>query len=309
MSRITHYFLLLFYLILYLTYDSVSKSLRKMPVIEANFTNDDITETQHTICKIATEDVIANAHATTVLTKSKIMDEKFASLEDRLIKEFANIKWILNNILEQQSNYLKSIQNANLYDAISDNYLSPRQDEIDKVNNSMQNLPILNGSVKAFIYYWQVKNFNMMLMNWQTGRSMRSSTFYAGQSGYAMYLKITPKYFPDGTVFVGVGLTRGRYDSVLAWPFPYRIRLEVLDHSLEGAREDRRSRIWDPITLCTEDFWGRPRTADNPECVGLSIPRRVILSKSLIITASQRYLGNTRYMWNGSVLIKLVVYL
>ncbi|KAL6263410.1 hypothetical protein P5V15_006202 [Pogonomyrmex californicus] len=316
MSRITHYFLLLFYLILYLTCDSVSKSLRKMQImdkkLEGNVTSD-ITETQHTICKIAKEDVIANARATvTVLTdtgKAKIMDEKFANLEDRLIKEFANIKWILYNILEQQSNYLKSIQNANLYDAISDNYLSPRQDEIDKFNNSMQNLPILNGSVKAFIYYWQVRNFNMMLMNWQTGRSMRSSTFYTGQSGYAMYLKITPKYFPDGTVFVGVGLTHGRYDSVLAWPFPYRIRLEVLDHSLEGAREDRRSRIWDPITLCTEDFWGRPGTADNPECVGLSIPRRVILSKSLIITASQRYLGNTRYMWNGSVLIKLVVYL
>lgn len=66
-----------------------------------------------------------------------------------------------------------------------------------------------------------------MLASWQIGRMMRSPTFYAGRSGYAMYLKITPKYFPDGTVFVGVGLTRGRYDSVLAWPFPHRIRLEV----------------------------------------------------------------------------------
>lgn len=66
-----------------------------------------------------------------------------------------------------------------------------------------------------------------MLMSWQTGRSMRSPTFYTGQSGYAMYLKITPKYFPDGTIFVGVGLTRGRFDAVLAWPFPHKIRLEV----------------------------------------------------------------------------------
>ncbi|XP_012055549.1 PREDICTED: TNF receptor-associated factor 6-like [Atta cephalotes] len=164
-------------------------------------------------------------------------------------------------------------------------------------------------STNAFTYYWQVRNFNVMLSSWQTGRWIRSSTFYAGRSGYAMYLKITPKYFPDGTVFVAVGLTRGRYDSVLTWPFPYKIRLEVLDHSLRGPREDRRSRIWDPTTLCTQDFWGRPaEVADNPECVGLSIPRRIILSKSLSIL-SQRYSGNTRYMWNGSVLIKLIIYL
>lgn len=66
-----------------------------------------------------------------------------------------------------------------------------------------------------------------MLTSWHTGRSLRSSTFYVGRHGYAMYLKITPKYFPDGTIFVGVGLTAGRFDSVLAWPFPQRIRLEV----------------------------------------------------------------------------------
>jgi len=56
---------------------------------------------------------------------------------------------------------------------------------------------------------------------------MRSLTFYVGRNSYAMYLKITPKYFPDSTIFVGVGLTHGRYDAVLAWPFPHRIRLEV----------------------------------------------------------------------------------
>lgn len=90
-----------------------------------------------------------------------------------------------------------------------------------------QQIIFIPGSTNAFTYYWQVKNFNVMLSSWQTGRSMRSSTFYAGRSGYALYLKITPKYFPDGTVFVGVGLTRGHYDSILAWPFPHKIRLEV----------------------------------------------------------------------------------
>ncbi|XP_012523549.1 TNF receptor-associated factor 6 isoform X1 [Monomorium pharaonis] len=311
MSRIIHYSISLFCLVsFYLACDGVSESLWKIPTIEANVSSDDVTETQHTICKIATEDVIANARATvtTVLTgacKAKTMDEKFANLEEKLSREFADVKWLLYNILEQQPNYLKSVRNANLHDAF-DSYLSPRQNEIYKFNNTMQNL---NGSTNVFIYYWQVSNFNVMLMSWQTGRSMRSPTFYAGRSGYAMYLKITPKYFPDGTIFVGVGLTRGRYDSVLAWPFPHRIRLEVLDQSLRGMHEDRLSRIWDPAMLCTEDFWGRPlRVTDNPVCVGLSIPRRVILSKSLSMS-SQRYSGNARYMWNGNVLIKLIVYL
>ncbi|XP_018346530.1 PREDICTED: TNF receptor-associated factor 6-like [Trachymyrmex septentrionalis] len=315
MSNIVCYTVSLFCLVsLYFACGGVSESLRKTPTIEANVSNNDVTETQHTICKIATEDVVANARATvtTVLTgacKAKTMDEKFASLEEKLSKEFADIKWLIYSILEQQPNYLKSVRNANLHDGIFDDYLSPRQDEIDKFNNTMQSLSILNSSTNVFIYYWQVRNFNVMLSSWQTGRSIRSSTFYAGRSGYAMYLKITPKYFPDGTVFVAVGLTRGRYDSVLTWPFPYRIRIEVLDHSLRDLREDRRSRIWDPATLCTQDFWGRPAgVADNPECVGLSIPRRIILSKSLLISP-QRYSGNTRYMWNGSVLIKLIVYL
>ncbi|XP_012523550.1 TNF receptor-associated factor 6 isoform X2 [Monomorium pharaonis] len=230
MSRIIHYSISLFCLVsFYLACDGVSESLWKIPTIEANVSSDDVTETQHTICKIATEDVIANARATvtTVLTgacKAKTMDEKFANLEEKLSREFADVKWLLYNILEQQPNYLKSVRNANLHDAF-DSYLSPRQNEIYKFNNTMQNL---NGSTNVFIYYWQVSNFNVMLMSWQTGRSMRSPTFYAGRSGYAMYLKITPKYFPDGTIFVGVGLTRGRYDSVLAWPFPHRIRLEEI---------------------------------------------------------------------------------
>lgn len=280
-----------------------------MPAIEANVTSDDVTETQHTICKIATEDVVANARATvtTVLggaCKAKTMDEKFASLEEKLIREFADIKWLLYSVLEQQPDHLNNnIRNAKLYDA-TDSYLSPRQDEINKFNNTVQNLSTSNGS--AFIYYWRVNNLNEMLATWRTGRSLRSSTFYADRI-YAMYFKITPKYFPDGTIFVGVGLTHGRYDSIVAWPFSHKIRLEMLDQSPDGMRDDRRSRIWDPATLCTESFWGRPaEKADNPVCVGLSIPRNVILSKS---TTSQRYSNNIKYMWNGNVIIKLTVYL
>ncbi|EZA55279.1 TNF receptor-associated factor [Ooceraea biroi] len=268
--------------------------------IEASVNSGDVTETQHTACTIATEEMVANARATvtTVLTgtcKAKKMDEKFASLERKLMGEFAHIKWLLHNVLEQQPNQLKNIRNANLYDVTTScAYVSPRQTEIDKFNNTVQNLSTLNDTTSAFIYYWQVNQFNEMLKNWHTGRSMRSPIFYVGQHGYAMYLKITPKYFPDGTIFVGVGLTAGRYNSILAWPFPHRIRLEILDHSPENVREDRRSRIWDPATICTGKFWGRPANAkDNPECVGLSIPRYLIVSNSLS-TISQEYLRKTQ---------------
>lgn len=73
-----------------------------------------------------------------------MMNEKFASLEERLTKEFADIKWLLYSILEQQPNFLKSVRNVNLH-GTSDDYLSSRQDEIDKFNNTMQNLLVLNG--------------------------------------------------------------------------------------------------------------------------------------------------------------------
>lgn len=48
----------------------LSVTLQFLATIEANVSNEDVTETQHTTCKIATEDVVANARATvtTVLT-------------------------------------------------------------------------------------------------------------------------------------------------------------------------------------------------------------------------------------------------
>lgn len=79
---------------------------------------------------------------------SEAMDEKFASLEERLTKEFTDIKWLLYSILEQrrifQTNFSKNVRNANLHGA-SDDYLSSRQDEIDKFNDTVQNLSVSNG--------------------------------------------------------------------------------------------------------------------------------------------------------------------
>lgn len=192
-------------------------------------------------------------------------------------------------------------------------------------------------SSKFFTYYWEIRDFEEKLSKWDRTRFERSSTFYVGQPGYAMYLKIIPKYFPDGTVFISVGLTRGRYDSFVKWPFSYKIQLSVrisdkgrnrfiikwfnitnikycllkiLDQSLEEWQEDRPSRIWDPTALCTEYFWKRPISIgemDNPECVGLSIPRNVILSRLPLVFRTGK--SQSRYIWNDSILVKLVIYL
>lgn len=65
------------------------------------------------------------------------------------------------------------------------------------------------------------------LSNWSTGHSQRSNNFYIKQSGYGMYMKITPKYFPDGTIFIAVGLTKSHQDNKLLWPFTLKLRIEV----------------------------------------------------------------------------------
>lgn len=88
---------------------------------------------------------------------SETMDEKFASLEEKLIGEFADIKWLLYSMLEQQPDHLNNIRNAKLYDDDASNYLSPRQDEINKFNNTVQNLSTSNGWLaKQLLTYYEL---------------------------------------------------------------------------------------------------------------------------------------------------------
>ncbi|XP_017764981.1 PREDICTED: TNF receptor-associated factor 6-like [Eufriesea mexicana] len=293
---------------LYLTCcDASDANVSKLTIANINSTSDEgVTETQQATCKIATEELVASARAsvTRVLTgtcNAKIIDEKLQTLEKVLVKELEEIKTLLYIVLEKKRALPKLYQSS---------IISPRQTEIDNFNNTIQRTSSLNGSTGFFFYYWQINHFDEKLANWKTARSIRSSTFYVGQNGYAMYIKVTPRYFPDGTIFIGVGLTRGAHDSILEWPFPHKIRLEILDHSAEQSRQDRRSRIWDPSTLCSEYFWGRPKLTgqpDNPECVGLSVSRQVLFFK-LPVTIDHLS-RSTRYVWDGSITIKLTVYL
>nr|XP_033324640.1 TNF receptor-associated factor 6-like [Megalopta genalis] len=306
---------------LYLTCRVASvASASKLLSTDVNVTNnEDITETQHATCKIATDELVASAKATVtrVLTgacTAKAIDERLRSLEKNLTQELEEIKTMLHSLLENKRSKLNNDNLGSYRIDLEDNrkivFRSPRQAEIDAFNNTVQRVSSTNESSSVFFYYWQIKNFDKKLASWKTARSERSPTFYTAQNGYAMYMKATPRYFPDGTVFMAVGLTRGAYDSLLEWPFSYKVRLEILDHSEEQLRQDRRSRIWDPSTLCSDYFWGRPKLTgepDNPECIGSSIPRQVLFTKLPFADGGSS--RNTRYLWNGSVTIKLMVHI
>ncbi|XP_076650483.1 uncharacterized protein LOC143357772 [Halictus rubicundus] len=306
---------------LYLTCRVASvASTPKLMFTGVNLTSDeDITETQHATCKIATEKLVASAKATVtrVLTgacSAKAIDERLRSFESNLTRDLEEIKIMLRSLLDDKRHKLDTNSPGSYRINHEDDRKiiarSPRQAEVDAFNNTVQRVSSANGSSSVFLYYWQIKDFDKKLASWKVARFERSPTFYTVQNGYAMYMKATPRYFPDGTVFMAVGLTRGAYDSVLKWPFPYKVRLEVLDHSGEQLRQDRRSRTWDPSTLCSEYFWGRPKLTgepDNPACVGLSVPHQVLFTKLPFVgDGSSR---NTRYLWNGSVTVKLTVHL
>ncbi|XP_076395295.1 uncharacterized protein LOC105664236 isoform X2 [Megachile rotundata] len=219
---------------LYLTYcDASDDGVSKLYSDSSSRNEEDVTETQQAICKVATDELVATARATVtrVLTgacNAKTIDEKLQALEKSLTRELDGIKELLYTVLEEKKNFSRSTNAPNNYQEDEDDTRSPRQLEIDRFNNTIQEVSSTNGSTRFFFYYWQIKSFDEKLAGWKTARSERSCTFYAGQNGYAMYMKVTPRYFPDGTVFIGVGLTRGRHDSVLKWPFPHKIRLEII---------------------------------------------------------------------------------
>lgn len=78
------------------------------------------------------------------------MDERFASLEEKLIKEFADIKWLLYSVLEQHPGHPTNLQNVILYNNAFNSYSSPRQNEIDRYNNTLQNLSTISGQCSLF---------------------------------------------------------------------------------------------------------------------------------------------------------------
>ncbi|KAF7995081.1 hypothetical protein HCN44_004553 [Aphidius gifuensis] len=268
----------------------------KIDIFSLNSTNNDTTEI-HTICRITSDELIADAQSIVTRVSTKILDERFDLFEKKLneIKDLVlqmNLQSLSVNLNDRKDKFI-----------VKKNYeylKTPRQFEIRKFNDTVNEILISNEYFKVYTYFWIIENMKNKLSNWRTGYSQRSNTFYIKQAGYGMYMKITPKYFPDGTIFIAVGLTKSHQDNKLSWPFILKLRIEILDHSPEELlRIDRSSRLWDPLTVCPTYFWQQPAIIghpDNLECVGLSIPRDILHTGS-------------KYLWNNSLYIKLIVYL
>ncbi|XP_012283417.1 uncharacterized protein LOC105701332 [Orussus abietinus] len=288
----------------------------------------DVTETHHATCTISTEELVAKAHTTFTKVLSgacneRTVREQIDDLKEVLEEQLDEIRKMLRIIMKQEnvnfpldqketSHRVKlekfertSSENSEGNENASNRYASPRLREIKKYNNTIQQIITENKEpVKMFSWYWRVSDLSKKLSQWELGRSQRSPTFYVNSAGYALYLKITPRSFLDESLFVTMGVTRGRHDPILKWPFPLKLRIEILDHSTEGRREDRTSPIWDPREFCSEYFWTRPKITaepDNPDCLGLNLPRKVLFTKS----APKR----SKYVWDNSLIIKLSVYL
>ncbi|XP_034945209.1 uncharacterized protein [Chelonus insularis] len=262
----------------------------------SNITHYNNTETQYTNCKITTDKLVADAQATITRVvmngcDNELIYKRIDNLENSLINHLNEIKTLIQQLIDtnNQVDYFyveKNLNHENVY------IQSPRQSEIDEFNDTVSEIPESNE--KIYTYYWKVDNIKQKFLVWKTGVFERSNTFYIKNSGFAMFIKFTPKYFPDGTVFISVGLTKGCFDDQLNWPFHHTLQIQILDHSPKSSRQDRKSRSWDPSTVCPSYFWERPQVDDNPECVGTSIPRFIITNK---------------YLWKDSLYIKLIVYL
>lgn len=287
--------------------------------INGNSSNE-VMETQHATCNITTEELAASAQATVtrVLTgvcNARETNERFDKLESELKERFNEIKKMMDLILQRSAGTLfeKEEEEDLLISQKSKrnemNNVMPRQDEINRFNNTVHQMFTTSGPIKVFTYYWRVTDLNEKLSQWEPGCSQRSPTFYANQKKYGMYLRITPRRSSDNSIFVSFGVTYGLYDStVLGWSdIPFKIRIEILDHSADGLREDRSSRILDSSMFCSRQFWNRPTgQTENLDCGGLSVPRHIVLP----FTSNHRNVNfQTRYIWDNSLMIKLTVYL
>ncbi|XP_015602987.1 uncharacterized protein LOC107271465 isoform X2 [Cephus cinctus] len=314
--------------------NDVTEPILEISESEMSSNSSEVTEVQHATCKIITEELVANAQATVtrVLTgvcNAKTMNDRFDKLEKDVRFRLEEIKITLKTILREINGFHKDNDNSmnrkRIQETIRNDHQpvatktersSPRQDEINKFNITVHQISTQNGPARVFTYYWRVTDIMEKLTQWKSNQSLRSSTFHISQGGYAMFLRITPRHFPDDSVYFGFGVTRGRFDSILKWPFPLKTRIEILDHSVEGWRADRVSQLWDPSAISSETHWTRPKIteeSDNPEYIGLVIPKRMILSTPLLSpwpsNPSHVEKSVNRYVWNDSILVKLTVFL
>ncbi|RZF34136.1 hypothetical protein LSTR_LSTR003546 [Laodelphax striatellus] len=276
--------------------------------------SDEVLETQHTICRIDTQEIAATAQATVTralkgMCAAKNMEEHFKKIENMLKEQLDKIKIMEDQLYSSHKNKLifspllnsGAIMHAdrpttlemlttktpnsglttippttirNNVDDKQDSELlkpkqqSPRDREVKRYNGTVHKEP---GS-KVFTYYWRLTDAEDKL---KSAEPTRSRSFYVTPGGYCLYMKLMPKQNGD-TVYIHVGVTKGKFDEALLWPFRLKLRLHVLNQETGDRRNDLVSKIWDPSTLCTQVHWQKPRAADNHECLGLGVPSAVL---------------------------------
>ncbi|XP_046614968.1 uncharacterized protein LOC124302645 [Neodiprion virginianus] len=276
-----------------------------------------VSETQHATCQITTEELVASAQATVtrVLTGACIaeaVDQRLQSLENLFQIGIDEINQKLNILLRSSSSRLRSLGDAGRLD------VDPRQAEVDRMNNTISEISTAQATIRAFTHFLRVEHFDDKMSQWGSRGYLRSPNVQVGPRGYAMYLKVIPRDVQGDKVFVsvGAGLTRGEYDASLTWPFALKYRVEILDHSEEGYRHDLSGATFDPLDYRHyAGLWKRPITTlgndDNIALVNIKIPANIILDsvnrRSDYFSSSDN--GNRKYLWQGSLLIKLTVYL
>lgn len=167
---------------------------------------------------------------------------------------------------------------------------SPRTSEIQKFNATVHT----ETYGRVFTYYWKLEYVRAMLLTEQGTGFVRSSSFYIYSEGYRMYLKFFPKN-NNNILLLQVGITTGKYDDKLKWPFALKYRVNVLDqfHPI-NAITDIVSEIWDPQTVCQELSWRKP-VKDNPGCTSISF--------------SMYELHVGQYIKNNSIIFKITIFI
>ncbi|XP_075223922.1 uncharacterized protein LOC142325776 [Lycorma delicatula] len=271
--------------------------------------SEELFETHQTICQINSVQLAATAKATVTralkgVCLSKSMDDYFKKLEKLFKNQLDVIKEIeikVDSLASQKlgSSIPHSPEHLVISTPVSWEEFTEKIDEVEiKPNPREVEIKQYNGTVyqegngkQIYTYFWKLQNIKTKLLS---RKSIRSSNIYITPGGYCMYIRLLTTQNAD-TVYIQVGLTQGKYDETLLWPFRLKHKLSVLDQ-VSVNYIDIHSRIWDPTVLCSELHWQKPSSkSDNFECLGLGISEDVLQTRS--------------YITFDTIIIKLTVYL
>ncbi len=128
-------------------------------------------------------------------------------------------------------------------------------------------------------------------------KSIYSPVFYSSPTGYKMRLRLYLNGDDDvrGThLSLFFMIMRGDYDSILSWPFSYKIKFYLLDQStVNGNRCDITDYVWSDIT---SSCFQRP-VCDMNEAYGIK--------RFLSLEEFKR--NRNRYVQDGAIFVKAVV--